>query len=279
MKKIIRVIRKMWLLSTETVARIVATALSIIGMYEQDNTPVKISLSRGNRKIGKAYNFSTMPVVTCGNCHDCARGCYAMKSAARYPTCIRAWSKNTFMVRHFLQDVYQQLTEEFRRVTKPENKYCRIHVAGEFEVTDYAKQAIVDKTTRKFGWATQPIEFARWGELAMWVQLATEHPDWTFWTYTKMHWVVNLYCLLHGGRHAVPSNLTIMFSRWGLRSKIDNPYGFPEFITVLTDEGETMPEGFWVCPGRCKECKKETSKDGKCHGCLANETTVTENHN
>ena len=99
--------------------------------------------------------------------------------------------------------------------------------------------------------------------------IARDFSEWVFWTYTKMYQVVNAYCDSLGGRDAIAKNLSIMFSPWtGL--PCPNPYGFPEFITIL--KGEERPTGMFKCPANCDYCKYNH------RGCIAGETAWNDEH-
>lgn len=135
--------------------------------------------------------------------------------------------------------------EYFRRIDaaisrRRTHKYFRWHVAGDIVDTDY---------------------FARM------VEIAKNHPDFTFWTYTKNYDAVNAYVDAHGV-NSVPNNLSVMFSEWrGMEMK--NPYGFPQFSVVFKDEQK--PQGFY-CPGNCDVCKAAR------RGCVVGENVYCMEH-
>ena len=104
------------------------------------------------------------------------------------------------------------------------------------------------------------------------VEIARNHPDFIFWTYTKMYKIVNTYCA-KCGRNSIPANFHIMFSKWdGL--KMDNPYNFPVFACRMKDGNkDPLPwETMYKCPGNCDICKKLN------RGCLAGENTFADEH-
>lgn len=232
-------------ISKENLQIVMNLAKSVLAEYEDYGEPVKLSVSTGNRKIGKCLNLSTMPGLSCGNSTACLDTCYAIRSATYYRTCIKAWSKNLYMVRHHLADTFCQMDAKMSR--RKSEKYLRLHVAGELESAD---------------------------ELEMFIGLARLHPEYQCWTYTKMYKIVNDYL----DAHDLPENCHIMFSAWGVKMAkcISNPHHLPIFLTVL--EGEEIPDGWDKCPGRCDECKAEHSTDGKCHGCIGGKNTYTLHH-
>lgn len=198
---------------------------------------IPLCLSKGNRKIGRVMNVSLMPGKTCGNCRECIRYCYDIKACAQYPgTVIDARMRNTVLLQKDRGGYFDRIEAAISRRRK--NKFFRWHVAGDIVDGDYFDHM---------------------------VGIARRHPDFTFWTYTKMYHIVNEWVDAHG---AVPENLHVMFSEWrGM--PMDNPHGFPEFRVVF--KGETPPAGHY-CPGNCDVCKNLH------RGCVAGETTYCMEH-
>ena len=233
-------------LKDETVSRIESTANDIMRRLARRGLVLKVHISKGNSKIGKCLNISTMPVMTCGNCKACKKGCYAMKVLARRGIkVLTAWVENTYMMREHIDEYFRQIDDAMAR--RRLHKYTRFHVAGEFQ-------------------SVKELEGMR--------QLAIAHPDFQIWTYTKMHILVNNWIKKLGGKDMIPANLHIMYSQWG-DVKVPNPYDFPIFKTVTNG----IHSDCWQCPGNCDMCKAEYSHDGKCHGCILGENTEVELHN
>lgn len=202
---------------------------------------IRECISPGNVKIGRTMNVSLMPILTCGNCSECSKLCYDIKACLQYPnTVIDARMRNTVLLRRDRDEYFRRIDAAISR--RRTNKYFRWHVAGDIIDFDYFDRM---------------------------VKIARKHPDFTFWTYTKMYNVVNEWCLWHvDKREAIPANLHVMFSEWrGMPMR--NPYGFPEFRVVF--KGEERPAGFY-CPGNCDVCKALN------RGCLAGETTYCDEH-
>lgn len=181
---------------------------------------IKISISKGNRKIGRAMNVSLMPIFTCKNCDACKWLCYDIKACSQYPgTVIDARMRNTVILRRDREAFFSRIDEAISR--RRTHKFFRWHVAGDIIDGDY---------------------FARM------VDIARRHDDFVFWTYTKVYGVVNEWIDQNG---PLPGNLHVMFSEWrGM--PMDNPHGLPEFRVVFKDE--TPPAGYY-CPGNCDVCK------------------------
>lgn len=203
---------------------------------------MELSISQGNKKIGRVLNVSLPPILTCHNCSKCKHLCYDIKANIQYPNVREARARNLAILKADRQKYFGQIRGKCRRRRK--NKYFRWHVAGDI--------------------------IAKW-YLAEMVNIAREFPDFVFWTYTKMYELVNEYVAEHGGSReaAIPSNLIIMFSEWrGM--PMNNPYGFPEFRVVFKDD-TIKPVGYY-CPGNCDICKKTG------RGCIGGETTYCHEH-
>ena len=233
--------------SKETIVKYVKTMSDLIAGYTfmlKRETPLKVAISMGNRKIGRVMNVSTAPMFTCGgNCKECKNLCYDLKACNQYENVRNARAKNTAMAKHARIEYFRQIDVAMSRRKK--NKFFRWHVAGDIIDMDY-----LDRMAEN----------------------AKKHSDFTIWTYTKQYDIVNEYVRTHGGnrRVAIPANLTIMFSEWrGLA--MDNPYGFPEFRVIF--KGESIPSDCtWICPGNCDICKAAH------RGCIAGETTYAHEH-
>ena len=224
----------------ETIRKVVSNLVAREMFYMAKNVDdIPMCISDGNIKIGRVLNVSLPPVVTCSNCGECQKLCYDIKACNQYPnTVVDARARNLAILKKNRNEYFDRIEGKIRR--RRANKYFRWHVAGDIVDYDY---------------------FCRM------VEVAKNHPDFIFWTYTKAYGTVNEY-VKRNGRDAIPANFSIMFSEWrGM--PMDNPYGFPEFKVVFKDEEE--PNGFY-CPGNCDICKAIH------RGCLAGETTYCKEH-
>jgi len=224
----------------ETIRKVVSNLVAREMFYLAKNVDdIPMCISDGNIKIGRVLNVSLPPVVTCSNCGECQKLCYDIKACNQYPnTVVDARARNLAILKKNRNEYFNRIEGKIRR--RRANKYFRWHVAGDIVDYDY---------------------FCRM------VEVAKNHPDFIFWTYTKAYGTVNEY-VKRNGRDAIPANFSIMFSEWrGM--PMDNPYGFPEFKVVFKDEEE--PNGFY-CPGNCDICKAIH------RGCLAGETTYCKEH-
>lgn len=228
----------------ETLSKLINNMRAIRKEYERmDASDLKVTVSCGNRKIGKVMNVSTAPILACGNCKECKGYCYDVKACIQYRNVINARVKNLVIATKYRDLYFNQI--ESRIARRRTNKYFRWHVAGDILDIDY---------------------FSRM------VEIARRHEDFIFWTYTKMYGIVNEYCDLYG-RDAIPGNLHIMFSKWdGLA--MDNPYNFPVFACKMRDGNkDPMPwEAMYKCPGNCDICKEHKT------GCIGGMNTYADEH-
>ena len=194
-------------------------ALAAIAAARAQHEPLEVCISVGNVKVGRILNVSLMSRICCGNCRLCEHYCYDIKAALQYTNVMNARARNTVLAQDDLDEFFRQILE--RLTERRKKKFFRFHVGG-----DIISEAYLEKM----------------------VQTALERPRWRFWTYTKMHDMVNSY-VARGG--IIPENLVILFS-CDMNAVVENPYGFPLAYTVL--DGDVPPEGLFKCPGNCEIC-------------------------
>lgn len=198
-----------------------------------------VSITKGNRKIGRVLNVSLPPVITCCNCSGCLKLCYDIKAVLQYPEVRKARARNYVILMRDRQKYFDEIIETIKRRQK--NKYFRWHVSGDIVDVDYFNNM---------------------------VKIARMFPKFRFWTYTKAYVYVNKWCDING-KENIPDNLTIMFSEWkGM--PINNPYRFPEFRVWFHDEKK--PARVHWCPGNCELCLNSKT------GCPYGQTTYCEEH-
>ena len=205
---------------------------------------LRVSISTGNRKIGRVLNVSMMPGFACGNCSQCLHYCYDIKACTQYGRgVIDARVKNWMMARFQRDEYFAQINAAITR--RRTGKYFRWHVAGDILDSDYFDRM---------------------------VSIARLHPDWTFWTYTKMYHIVNAWIDANG---PLPCNLHVMFSEWeGM--PMDNPHGLPVFACRLKAGNPSRPADYFdnlhKCPGNCDACIAAG------RGCVAGESSYADEH-
>jgi hypothetical protein len=176
----------------------------------------KVTISKGNRKLGAIPSVSLPPCTTCNPEAPCFKKCYAVKVARIYKTAADSYGRNL----RVLTDDPARYWEEVQAAAKM-TKFFRYHVSGDVPNIEY---------------------FARM------VTTAEMLPDTQFLAFTKQYKIVNDF-MNNGGR--IPPNLKIIFSNWG-SWKCANPHGFPTCEVIF--KGEEPAEDWKVCGGNCTEC-------------------------
>ena len=230
----------------ETIKKYIMKAYALIATLIALIPNLRVSISTGNRKIGRFLNASLAPILSCLNCAKCMWICYDLKACLFRPTVLFARIKN-FLIAS--KDIDRYFSEIIARIEKRDKsnrglKGFRWHVGGDIISYEYFTYMI---------------------------KIAKMFPNWEFWTYTKAYWIVNRYVSEHGNdRHiAIPKNLHIMFSRWQGMA-MDNPYQFAEFRCILKD-GSSLPkqENEMYCLGNCEICfEQKTGCIGECNCCV-----------
>lgn len=201
---------------------------------------LRLHISAGNKKIGRVYNFSMAPGITCPNCAGCLPYCYDVKAVLQYKNVVNARAENTAMMYMNMSDTFAQI-DAFITRTHRRNKFFRWHVSGDIINYEY---------------------------LCNMVWIAKRHPEWTFWTYTKAYHIVNKFMEINGA-DSIPSNLSIMFSVWNGMA-CPNPFRMPTFTCI--QEGMEPAPGEWSCPGNCDICLSSG------HGCPFRESAHVYEH-
>lgn len=180
-----------------------------------ENT-LKVSISKGNRKMGEIPSVSLPPVITCKHCETCARKCYAAKLARIYKTTREAWQRN-YKILCEDRNAYFLQVEAAAMISG----YFRFHVSGDIVDIDYLNRMC--KTARKC-------------------------KNTRFLAFTKNYEDVNAYFK----NHKKPRNLQIIFSLPFTGAKIENPHNLPTAAVII--KGSTPDPNYKICGGNCSEC-------------------------
>lgn len=224
----------------ETLNRIIAMLAALIeGFRNKAYRELRLHISKGNSKIGRTHNFSLAPVLTCANCACCMWFCYDVKACWQYLNVRIARAENTAMMYLNRAATFAQIDKYISKCRA--HKYFRWHVSGDILDVDYFDRM---------------------------VQIARNHPDWIFWTYTKNYYAVNQWLTVNG-KENLPANLSVMFSIWeGM--ECPNPFRMPTFRCVMP--GTEHDPDAWKCPGNCEACLKAG------RGCPVGETSEVDLH-
>jgi len=190
--------------------------------WEEITWKPELHLSEENNKLGKMWNISLAPVISCPEgipCGICSKGnspdCYAVKSFIQYPSVFQAWGDNLTFVKQDMQSFFTEIYNVLK--TKKNLKYFRWHVAGDILNQEYlAHMAIIANLLPK----TQFLAFTKKTEL----------------DYSNL-----------------PANLVIIASQWGSYQWGNN---LPKAILRATGETWELTEKQFLCPGSCVNCKQ-----------------------
>lgn len=176
----------------------------------------KVTISKGNRKLGAIPSVSLPPCTTCNPNAPCFKKCYAVKVARIYKTASESYEKNLRILRANPSKYWATVYESAKMT-----KFFRYHVSGDIPNGEYFSHMVT---------------------------IAEMLPDTRFLAFTKQYKTVNDF-ITNGGR--IPPNLKIIFSNWG-PWKCENPHGFPTCEIIF--KGEEPADGWKVCGGSCTAC-------------------------
>lgn len=176
----------------------------------------KVSISKGNSKMGFIPSVSLPPIITCAAGCKCAKKCYAAKLCKLRPNVRKAYQGNLDALLEDEENYWYQVNHAVRM-----SKYFRFHVSG--DIVDYHY-------------------------LESMVLTAEQNPGTTILAFTKQYEIVNQYLNIFG---YLPENLKIIFSAWpGM--PMENPHNMPVANVIFRG---TEPADDWkICGGNCSEC-------------------------
>lgn len=180
------------------------------------NTDKKVTISKGNAKMGAIPSVSLPACITCNPEAPCFKQCYAVKVARLYRSARDSYTRNLEILKEDPGAYWLQV-----KAAATVSRFFRYHVSGDIPNPEYFAQM---------------------------VKLAGELPGTTFLAFTKQYSIVNEY-LNAGG--VVPSNLIIILSNWGAW-KCDNPHNLP--VCEVIFKGDNVPEEWKICGGNCTLC-------------------------
>lgn len=177
---------------------------------------LKVSISKGNAKMGAIPSVSLPPIITCPKGAPCAGKCYAAKLCRIYPNVRNSYQNNL----DILNDNWGEYWDQVRAAVKV-TKYFRFHVSGDIPNAGYFREMVIT---------------------------ANKNPDTLILAFTKQYDIVNRHIDAWG---ELPKNLKIIFSEWGEQKPV-NPYHLPTSAVIFKG---TEPQDDWkICGGNCTEC-------------------------
>jgi len=103
------------------------------------NNSTLIHVSRNNSKLGKVYNLSLPPVITCEPGVTCAKLCYAMKFYRLWPSVRDAWNANFVAWSQYPSEFCDEVIRVSRRIPEGPSglRLFRWHVGGDIPSQEY----------------------------------------------------------------------------------------------------------------------------------------------
>jgi hypothetical protein len=176
-----------------------------------------VSISKNNKKMGGIPSISFPPVVTCANCAECSKKCYAKKMANFRPSIGQAWENNLTEWKQNPDAVKYAILSN--AIT---SGYFRYFVGGDIVDADF---------------------------FSVMVEIANIAKNCQFLAFTKKYNIVNAY-IDNGG--TIPENLHIIFSGWGDKLIPNNPHKLPQSDVIF--KGQEEPTNAKICGGNCVDC-------------------------
>ena len=179
---------------------------------------LKLTISKGNKKMGSIKSVSLPPIKTCADGCTCAYKCYAAKLCRIYKNVKTSYENN---LEYYLHSSIKYFND-IRAVARKE-KYFRWHVSGDIVNELY---------------------------LYNMVGIANDLQHTQFLVFTKKYDLVNRFL----NYESIPNNLHVIFSEWdGMELK--NPHNLP--IAHVIFKGEKPHHDWDICGGNCLECATE----------------------
>ena len=179
---------------------------------------MKLTISKGNSKLGAIANLSLPPGEACRPDVACLRnGCYALKAFTMYAGTRKAWGGNLNLWRTSPQAFRKQL-DIWLQKRRPDR--FRFHVGGDIPDREY---------------------------FLMIRSIASNFPGTKFLVFTKRYDI-----LTPADFQRLPGNLTVILSRWpGVPAPAG---GFDAVPNAWLAEDPERPQNADECSGKCDIC-------------------------
>lgn len=178
----------------------------------------RITISKGNRKMGEIKSVSLPPIVTCAEHCACAKKCYAAKMCRLYKNVKESYNRNLEVFNNNPAEYWKQVSDALCT-----SRFFRFHVSGDIPTYEYLNDMI--DTVRN-------------------------NPHCDVLVFTKRFGFINK-ALSNGVE--IPKNLHIIFSAWDGMT-MENPYNIP--IAHVIFRGNKPEDNWNICGGNCLECAK-----------------------
>ena len=182
----------------------------------------RVSISRGNRKMGAIPSVSLPPVKTCAADCPCAKKCYAVKMCRIYKNVKASYENNLDILNGDWNEYWRQV-----RGAVMAARYFRFHVSGDIPNAAYFKEMVIT---------------------------ARENPHCEVLCFTKQYDIENHYIDIFG---TLPGNMHVIFSLWdpAWNVHVKNPHDLPMSAVIFKADYPGKADYFdKICGGNCFEC-------------------------
>lgn len=177
---------------------------------------MKVTISKGNSKMGAIPSASLPPITTCAAGCACAKKCYAAKLCRIYPSVKKSYENNLAAYLKNPESYFSQIQQ-----AAAVQRFFRWHVSGDI---------------------VSPLYFAGM------VGIAAALPKTEFLAFTKRYDIVNDFI---SDGYRIPENLHLIFSAWpGM--DMANPHNLP--VAQVIFKGQEPADDWKVCGGNCTKC-------------------------
>ena len=176
----------------------------------------KVTISKGNAKLGAIPSVSLPACITCNPSAPCFRLCYAVKISRLYRNVAESYARNLRVLNTDPARYWEAVKESAKM-----SRFFRYHTSGDIPTPEY---------------------------FAEMVSTARDLPHTDFLAFTKQFHIVNEY-ITNGGQ--IPANLHIILSNWG-DWKCANPHNLPTCEVIL--KGSEPAPDWKICGGNCTDC-------------------------
>lgn len=187
----------------------------------EDTAAERVTISRGNDKMGAIPSVSLMPLTTCPECAraTCGNYCYAaaMADNGARKNIAASYARNTAIALTNPAGYWAAVRGAIAAA-----RFFRFHVSGDAISREYVAEIF---------------------------RAAEDFPRCDILIFTKRFAWFNVEISARGG--VIPGNLHVMFSG-GAGIEIPNPYRIP--VALFVPHGEEIPAEAKICGGNCLEC-------------------------
>lgn len=179
---------------------------------------MKITISKGNRKMGEIKSISLPPIITCAENCTCAKKCYAAKMCRIYKNVKESYNRNLDILQNNRDEYWKQVDDALCT-----SRFFRFHVSGDIPTYEY----LIDM-----------------------INAVKNNPHCDALVFTKRYHFINK--AINDGVE-IPNNLHILFSEWDGMT-MSNPHNMP--IAHVVFKGNEPKSNWNICTGNCLECAK-----------------------